>query len=269
MGINDRSKTSDEQAHREEWLRDHKGDGWFKLYAMQTGHVIFKHSPGMRIIKTGLAILLCFAIDSLRLASNYYDAAIATIVCLQADVKSSWNSGWSRTLGTMVAGIFSIGFLLVVHHGLDIPLYSKKYLLLLGLSCILIMQFFVLINKPSSMVIGTIVFVLICVTDRGTMEPFSYVTGRVLNTMVGVLSALFVNWLPILNRWGEKYDRSRARAYVDAELVEERMRELDRLHREVQRRREEEYQLVKKLLVEDLERHHSEQQQHQHQQDIR
>ena len=54
---------------------------------------------GMRIVKTAIAVFICFVIDMFRTTSMPFYSAIAAILCMQPDVKDSWRVAATRTIG--------------------------------------------------------------------------------------------------------------------------------------------------------------------------
>lgn len=193
-----------------------------KHKATEAGDIIVINTPGMRILKSSIAVILCFIIDTLRFAPNLYDSTIATIVCLQNDIRSSWATALNRIIATTVAGIYAAVFLEIVTVHFGIPADDIRYLLLVGVFIIPLMQILVLIHRKASVSLAAIVFILVTVTSTGMTDPIAYVTNRVINTIVGILVALAVNWFPPFNRLGQKLDRVRDEAQQEYELLRER-----------------------------------------------
>ena len=96
------------------------------------GQFLIKNSPGMRVVKTALAIFLCLVVENFRGSSMPYHACIATIVCMQPTLRSTLHSAFDRTLGTIIAGVYSFLFvnLLISTWGMDS--HSMSYFLLIG-----------------------------------------------------------------------------------------------------------------------------------------
>ncbi|WP_053943185.1 FUSC family protein [Kallipyga gabonensis] len=204
-----------------------KEDSFLRLQAYNTGNLILVNSPGMRILKTCLSILLCLTVDYIRQASNFYDASIATIVTLRQDTKRTWKAGFFRVLGTFAAGIYASCFVTILSNYTNLERYSLPYLLLVGLFVIPLMQVLVLLKQKDTVTIATIVFLLICVSDSANKQPVVYAMTRVLNNIIGVIIALFINWFPPLNKMGDRYDKHRQRAYINADLIQVRLGELE------------------------------------------
>lgn len=162
-----------------------------------------KNSPGMRVIKTALAVIICLLIENLRGADMPTHACIATVVCMQPTLRTTFQASIDRTLGTIIAGAYSylMAVLLITKIGMDPN--SLLFYLVVGILSFPLMAILITIKKPSSIAITVIVY-LIIMLNAGETDPLSYAVGRVVATMIGLSVTLFVNWLPPLNRIGEK-----------------------------------------------------------------
>lgn len=61
------------------------------------------------------------------------------------------------------------------------------------------MAIMIFIKKPASLSIGSIVFLVIMLTTSDA-NPLGYALERVFATLLGIGVAVFVNWLPPLNK---------------------------------------------------------------------
>ncbi len=169
----------------------------------KVSNYLIKNSPGMRVIKTALAIIICMVIEYFRASSSPYYSSIATVVCLQPTLKSTLNSAIDRTLGTIVAGVYSylLAVLLVSAWGLSPG--SIEYFVLIGALSFPLMTIMLVIKKPAALAITVIVYLVIMLSITDT-EPLSYTIERVVATLIGIAVALFINWLPFLNKIGTR-----------------------------------------------------------------
>lgn len=165
---------------------------------------LIKNSPGMRVIKTVLAIMICLLIQYYRGTSMPYHACIATIVCMQPTMKSTFKAAVDRTLGTIIAGFYSylLAVLLIVKIGIEPS--SLQFFLLIGALSFPLMAVMIAIKKPGSLAITVIVYLVIMLSVNAT-NPLPYTTERVVGTLFGIAVALFVNWLPPLNKLGKRF----------------------------------------------------------------
>lgn len=166
-------------------------------------YYLIKNSPGMRVIKTALAVIICLLIENLRGADMPTHACIATVVCMQPTLRSTFKASIDRTLGTIIAGAYSylMAVLLIARIGMN-PNCLLFYFVI-GILSFPLMALMITIKKPSSLAISVIVFLIIMLNVSET-NPLTYAVGRVIATLIGIAVALFVNWLPPLNKIGEK-----------------------------------------------------------------
>ena len=175
---------------------------WSNQFA-RFSHLVVINSPGMRVIKTMLAILLCLLIDYLRRNPTPVNATIAAVVCLQNDLRSTFLISLNRALGTLLAGLYSYIFILVFIRYFGMNPDSFLYYLLVGVCSLPLMHLMVRTHMPGAVAISAIVYVLICVSGN-TASPLEYTVMRMIDTFVGIAVALFVNWLPPLNELGKR-----------------------------------------------------------------
>lgn len=141
------------------------------------------HKPGMRNIKTGIGVMLCVLVGHLRMIDNTLFAAIACIVCMQTTVKGSLTAGVSRLEGTFIGGIIAFLFILI-NPGNPI------------LSCLgIITTIYIcnVLNINDSIGIACVVYCAIYL-GVGTNNPIAYSYHRVVDTSIGILIGVGVNY---------------------------------------------------------------------------
>lgn len=67
---------------------------------------------GMRIIKSAVAVFLCFGVYLLRGQGMPFYSAIAAVLCMQPYVSNSIKVALNRTVGTLIGGVFGMVVLL-------------------------------------------------------------------------------------------------------------------------------------------------------------
>ena len=164
---------------------------------------LISNSPGMRVIKTCLAITICLIIEYFRGTSMPYHSSIAAIVCMQPTLKSTFRTAADRTIGTLIAGLYGYLFITFFYQQLQVSLNSLSYFVLIGLMTLPLMMLMIAIKKQGGLAITVVVF-LIVVINAGATNPLNYTVERVLGTLIGIGVALFINWLPILNKIGKR-----------------------------------------------------------------
>lgn len=164
---------------------------------------LISNSPGMRVIKTCLAITICLIIEFFRGTSMPYHSSIAAIVCMQPTLKSTFTTAVDRTIGTLIAGLYGYLFITFFHQHLQLGVDTLNYFILIGLLTLPLMMLMIAIKKQGGLAITVVVFLLV-VINAGETDPLNYTIERVVGTLIGIGVALFINWLPILNKIGKR-----------------------------------------------------------------
>ena len=149
--------------------------------------------PGLRIVKTFIAVSLAMLISSLRPGEGLpFYSAIAAIICLKSDVEGSREIGINRVIGTILGGLCGLIFLLIVPANY---LPKEVEIILISLLASIIIWVMAMAGKPKAVTIMAIVFLSITINhgNEGNL-PFLFAFNRTFDTMVGVISAIVVNW---------------------------------------------------------------------------
>lgn len=149
--------------------------------------------PGLRIIKTFIAVTLAMIISALRPGEGLpFYSAIAAIICLKSDVEGSREIGINRIIGTMLGGLCGLLYLLIVPANY-LPIIVE--LTLISLISSIIIWIMSMAGKPKAISIMAIVFLSITMNhgNEGNL-PFLFAFNRTFDTMVGVIMAIIVNW---------------------------------------------------------------------------
>ncbi len=165
---------------------------------------ITKHFPGMRIIKTALALLICALINHLRNSPASYQAGISAVVCMQHSMSTTLRSSVNRATGTLVSGIYAYFFMRFATEILQLHPGSLIYSITVSVFVIPLMYLLVKLKKPGSVAIACIVFLIICI-PVGQDPPLSYTVTRVTDTLIGIASVIFVEWFPPIRKFSELY----------------------------------------------------------------
>ena len=144
------------------------------------------HKPGMRTIKTGIGVMLCVLLGylNLNLVDKTFYAAIACVVCMQTTVKGSFTVGINRLKGTFIGGL--VGFLFALIDP------GNPILSCLGIITTIYICNLIKINK--SITIACVVYCAIHL-GIGTADPVYYSVHRIIDTSIGVLIGIGVNYL--------------------------------------------------------------------------
>lgn len=138
---------------------------------------------GMRTIKTGIAAFICALIGSTGFINNPFFAIGACVVSMQNTIKDSYNAGFNRIKGTLLGGI--LGFLVVYIFDYNIFIASIGLIFVIYICNILKLQ--------SSIIVCAITYSSIAYTIS-TQNPFIYSFHRTLDTTLGVIIGVLINY---------------------------------------------------------------------------
>jgi hypothetical protein len=155
--------------------------------------------PGMRIIKTSIAVFLCLVTDLFRVSPFPIQSSVTAVICLQPDIHSSKTIAGNRVIGTLAAGIYSFLFLTLFVEWFHIDPKSFTFTFLVSVGIIPLILIILFLERPGSVVIALVVFLATSLT-KGDASILHYSVGRVFDTLLGIGFALAVNWFPPLNR---------------------------------------------------------------------
>jgi Cof subfamily protein (haloacid dehalogenase superfamily) len=147
---------------------------------------------GMRIIKSSVAVFLCFAIYLLRGDGIPFYSAIAAVLCMQPYVSNSRKVAFNRTIGTFIGGIFGMVVMLIEKQFIPLETPILKYLLI-SIVIIPVIYSTVLVKKPTAAYIGCVVFMSITVSHGLDANPYLFALNRIIDTLIGIFVSLGVN----------------------------------------------------------------------------
>ncbi len=148
---------------------------------------------GMRNIKTAIAATLC-ALIYLLVDRNPTFACIGAIFGIGSDMGNSWLNGGNRLFGTVIGGV--LGMMLFRLYIIFEPDGKFHALLLLFLAAGIIVMILIsqLLRWPGAIQPGGVVLCII-LFNTPVDTYISYSVNRMIDTAVGVLIALFVNFI--------------------------------------------------------------------------
>lgn len=147
--------------------------------------------PGMRVIKTVIAVYICFLLSFIRKTKPFY-SVIAAILCMQNDSKNGWKVGKNRMIGTLIGGIYGLIAIILIKY-LNIELFSYVHYLILSLFLIPIIYSNVYLKVPNSTYISCVVFMSIAVSHGGDKAPMFFALNRVVDTLIGIIVSIIIN----------------------------------------------------------------------------
>lgn len=146
---------------------------------------------GMRMIKTAIAVGICFLISSLTGGNGKpIFSAIAAIICMQPYVEHSVNVAFNRIVGTIIGAFFG---LVAASVSLYIPVkYEYLHFFVISLTVIPVLYTTVLLKKPGASALAGVVLLSITLSS-GDSTPIMDAVNRSVETIVGILVSLGVN----------------------------------------------------------------------------
>lgn len=158
---------------------------------------------GLRTLKTVLAVFVCFLIDDIRQAGVPFYAAIAAVLCVQHNRKDSFKAAKNREIATIIGGICGMGFLIFEKNIYHIHSEIFRHLVL-SLMLIPIIKLSVLIKQTQGTFLMCVVFLCVTVTHENDISPVQFAFNRIIDTTIGICTALFINCLSFSLKAGEK-----------------------------------------------------------------
>jgi hydroxymethylpyrimidine pyrophosphatase-like HAD family hydrolase len=155
--------------------------------------------PGQRILRSVLAVFLCFIIYFLRgrRGTPFY-SIIAALQCIQPYTANMLKVGKKRITGTLVGafwgGVVLIGSLYLSGDRStfqDTPAYYMTLVLFAGV----VLYSTVLLRITESSYFTTVVFLSIIMNHIGDANPYIFIFNRTMDTIIGVGVAVLANCL--------------------------------------------------------------------------
>lgn len=138
---------------------------------------------GMRNFKTALAVFISMVVIKLLGMDSSYYASIAAVICMQSSVFDSFTTGKNRMKGTFIGAI--VGFLFA--------LVNPGNILLCSIGVMIIIYICNIFKSTRSINIACVVFLAIMLNLQD-QSPLYYSTFRLIETFIGIIVAVFVNY---------------------------------------------------------------------------
>jgi uncharacterized membrane protein YgaE (UPF0421/DUF939 family) len=141
------------------------------------------HKPGMRTIKTALAVVITLFIGDLLSVQSPFFAAIAAIISMESSVSESFKSGRNRIFGTILGGGVALIF------SLTLPTNA----FVIGIGIIVVIYLCNLFGWKDTIKISSFVFLSILLNYESGSQ-LNYVLHRTLDTFLGLTIGTLVNF---------------------------------------------------------------------------
>ncbi len=153
-----------------------------------------KFMPGLRIIKTFIALLLCLVLFNLTGYGYPIHASIACVLMMKSTPEETIIMGRYRVVGTLLGALISLGALSVISF-LNIGIESLGMSLVLASAVFfsfIICKGFAQDTSVASMS-AIIIIILLMRYDGAGGTVLIYIGTRTAETLVGILIAFLVN----------------------------------------------------------------------------
>lgn len=138
---------------------------------------------GLRNIKTAIAVFICLLVLTLLKSDRYFYACIAAVISMQSSVYDSFVAGRNRMRGTTIGAV----------TGITLAYIGQNNIILTTLGVIIVIYLCNIFEFKKSVPIACIVFLAI-MTNLDDMTPLVYGTKRLLETFLGIIVSVLVNF---------------------------------------------------------------------------
>lgn len=138
---------------------------------------------GMRNIKTGIAVFLATLAGYLGIVETPVYTVSVCIFSIKNTIKNSLEDSCARIIGTLLGGFIGYFF----------ALFFKGNIISITLGVIFIIHICNILKISDSSAVASVTFTAICL-GVGNSSPLNYSIMRTIDTLVGVIIALLVNY---------------------------------------------------------------------------
>lgn len=147
---------------------------------------------GQRIIKSAIAVFLCFVVYLLRGEGIPFYSAIAAVLCMQPEMGEAYAKAKSRIIATLLGGVVGMIMLYLFQQYLPQDEEFIRYILI-SIMIIPLIYSTVILKQPASAYLTCVVFMCITVSHSTDESAFLFGTNRIIDTLIGIFIALFIN----------------------------------------------------------------------------
>lgn len=150
--------------------------------------------PGMRIVKTVLAVMICLIVSYLVGYKDPFYATLACVIMMKNSHKESFRSGTERVLGTVAGGLISGGFILLMDFA---GIHWNLWVNVLVIPAVLLADLVICkgTRMPEYAIQMSCVLVLVVMLRHSATQADTiyYVISRIIETTIGIVIAFLVN----------------------------------------------------------------------------
>lgn len=160
----------------------------------RTGEPIKIPGIGMRILKSALAVGICYIVNMARGEQGMvFYSQLAALWCIQMYRSNTKQNAIQRTVGTVVGALYGLVYLLFspdVFHEEGGRIWGN---IAISGMIIVVLYTTVLLKKQQASYFSCVVFLSIVVNHVRDMNPYLFVWNRFLDTMIGIAVGILVN----------------------------------------------------------------------------
>lgn len=146
---------------------------------------------GMRIIKSAVAIAVCYLVNTVRGDSGMvFYSQLAALWCIQMYRSSTKTNAIQRTVGTFIGAVYGLVYLLINKHAHYGRIYEA---ISVSVFVLLVLYTSVIFKKKQASYFSCVVFLSIVVNHIGDINPYMFVFNRFLDTMIGLAVGIGIN----------------------------------------------------------------------------
>lgn len=155
---------------------------------------------GMRIVKSAVAIAVCYLVNRLRGDQGIvFYSQLSALWCIQMYRSNTRQNAVQRIIGTFVGAIYGLIYLLIC------PLFINKFSvgkfsigeilgeLIISVLIGAVLYTTVVLNKKQASYFSCVVFLSIVINHATDSNPFMFVFNRFLDTLIGILVGILIN----------------------------------------------------------------------------
>lgn len=150
---------------------------------------------GQRIIKSAVAVAICYIINLIRKDQGMvFYSQLAALWCIQAYRFNTIRNALQRTTGTIVGALYGLIYLLFI-PSLTLVKGSNDFIgnMIISVMIIFVLYTAVLLKQRQASYFSCVVFLSIVVNHASDINPYMFVWNRFLDTMIGIGVGILVN----------------------------------------------------------------------------
>lgn len=168
-------------------------------FRMRMKHINSFPKIGLRILKSAVAVFLCYVFNYFRGESGIvFYSQLSALWCIQSYISTTKKNARQRIFGTFVGAGFgllillSVGFLRTEFKLSGLNLYAVQALIT-SASIVLVLYSTVVTKKKQASYFSCVVFLSIVVIHISDANPYLFALNRFIDTMVGIIIGVGVN----------------------------------------------------------------------------